>query len=49
MLNDVLNDKVSPDAARREYGVVIDLQRMTVDFPATEEMRLLAMRSAPRS
>jgi N-methylhydantoinase B len=42
VLSDVLNEKVSPDVARREYGVVIDLERMAVDFTATEEMRLLA-------
>jgi hypothetical protein len=38
----VLNEKVSADAARREYGVVIDLQRMAVDYPATGEIRRMA-------
>lgn len=39
VLDDVLNEKVSPEVARRDYGVVIDLQRMVVDSAATETLR----------
>lgn len=37
--DDVLNEKVSPEAALREYGVVIDPRTMAVDQPATRDAR----------
>jgi N-methylhydantoinase B len=39
VLGDVLNEKVSPEAARSNYGVVVDLERAAVDYPATDETR----------
>jgi len=39
VLEDVLEGYVSIEAARREYGVVIDPGTMTVDGPATERAR----------
>ncbi len=39
VLEDVLNEKVSPSAAQRDYGVVIDPQRMAVDHAATARLR----------
>ena len=39
VLRDVLNGLVSPEAAEREYGVVIDLVRNEVDVEATGKLR----------
>jgi N-methylhydantoinase B len=39
VLHDVRNEYVSPEAARGEYGVVIDIRNWTVDIPATERLR----------
>jgi N-methylhydantoinase B len=39
VLNDVLGDYVSVEAARADYGVVIDPDRLTVDAKATDELR----------
>jgi N-methylhydantoinase B len=39
VLDDVRNDYVSVLSARKEYGVVIDLQTMTVDADSTERLR----------
>jgi N-methylhydantoinase B len=39
VLDDVRNEKVSSEAARADYGVVVDLHRMVVDHEATEELR----------
>jgi N-methylhydantoinase B len=39
VLHDVRNEYVSPEAARGEYGVVIDSRNWTVDIPATERLR----------
>ena len=48
---DVVNDAVSLEAARRVYGVVIDTETMAIDRPATEERRRLVraqrIRKAP--
>jgi N-methylhydantoinase B len=39
VLIDVVNGKVSPEAAREEYGVVIDAESRTIDMDATERRR----------
>jgi len=39
VLNDVLNDLVSIEAAREEYGVIIDRDRMIVNVRATKTLR----------
>ena len=39
VLDDVLNEKVSPEGARREYGVEIDIGTMRVDEEATRKRR----------
>ena len=39
VLDDVRNEKVSPKAAREDYGVEIDIQTMAVDYPATRKLR----------
>lgn len=39
VLDDVRNEKVSPESARQDYGVVIDLTRMAVDAAATAKLR----------
>jgi N-methylhydantoinase B len=39
VLNDVLDGRVSVDAARRDYGVVLDLSCRQVDADATERIR----------
>jgi len=39
VLEDVLDEKVTLEFARREYGVVIDPTTMTVDVDATHELR----------
>lgn len=39
VIKDVLNGLVSPEAAERNYGVVIDAQDMKVNFEETEQLR----------
>jgi len=39
VLEDVLDEKVSIEAARRDYGVVIDPVALTVDEQATTKLR----------
>jgi N-methylhydantoinase B len=39
VLDDVINEKVSIEAAAREYGVVIDAGTMTVDMEKTRALR----------
>jgi len=39
VLDDVLNDKLTPEYAKREYGVVIDLAMEKVDRTATAALR----------
>ncbi len=39
VLNDVLDEKVSPERARQEYGVEIDVEAMRVDEDATRRLR----------
>jgi N-methylhydantoinase B len=39
VLDDVINEKVSVDAAREEYGVVVDREERTIDEEATEQTR----------
>ncbi|HEX6988012.1 MAG TPA: hydantoinase B/oxoprolinase family protein, partial [Bacillota bacterium] len=46
VLEDVRNDYVSLEAARRDYGVVIDPGTMTVDEAATRELRAAARSGA---
>jgi N-methylhydantoinase B len=48
VLADVRSGYVSPEAARREYGVVIhqDGRKFELDFPATKELRKRAARDA---
>lgn len=45
VLRDVRNELVSPEAARRAYGVVVDTKSWTVDQAATDRLRA-ARRSA---
>ncbi len=40
VLDDVIDEKVSIAAARERYGVIIDAERLTVDGPATEKLRM---------
>jgi hypothetical protein len=39
VLEDVLDDKVTPDHARQAYGVVLDGSKVKVDVEATAELR----------
>ena len=39
VLDDVLNDKVSPQSAREDYGVVINVEAKQVEEGATQELR----------
>ena len=39
VLRDVRNELVSPAAAERDYGVVIDIERWAVDEAATAKFR----------
>ena len=39
VLEDVLDEKVSVEAAREKYGVVIDAQSLTIDLEATARLR----------
>ena len=39
VLDDVINDFVSLESARRDYGVAIDAETMTVDGDATAALR----------
>jgi N-methylhydantoinase B len=39
VLRDVRNELVSLDSARRDYGVVIDAERLVVDEAATARLR----------
>ena len=39
VLQDVRNELVTADAARQEYGVVVDTEGWTVDIVATESLR----------
>jgi N-methylhydantoinase B len=39
VLEDVLDEKLSPAAARRDYGVVVDLDSGTIDMGETERLR----------
>lgn len=48
VLDDVLDEKVSPQAAARDYGVVIDLVGGRIDSSATETLRGV-LRLAPNS
>src|SRR5690606_14950170 len=41
VLRDVRGELVSVEAARRDYGTVIDTEKMTVDEAATESLRAL--------
>ena len=47
MLRDVRNELVSPAAAERDYGVVVDIERWAVDETATAGLR--AERRAARA
>ena len=47
MLHDVLEDYVSLEGARQDYGVVIDPATMTVDEAATATARAAMRRSGP--
>ena len=47
VLEDVLDDFCTVEHARQAYGVVVDLERETVDGPATEALRS-RMRTDPR-
>ena len=39
MLQDVRNELVSVEAAKRDYGVVIDGRTLELDMQATEKLR----------
>ena len=47
VLRDVRNDIVSLERAKSDYGVVINIDNWSVDFPATQSLR--AALSAPKS
>ena len=47
VLRDVLEDYVSLEGARRDYGVVIDPATMTVDGAATAAARAVMRRPGP--
>ncbi len=47
VLDDVLNEKVSPESARRDYGVVIDVEAMRVDYEETRALRDRLSREPP--
>ena len=40
VFHDVINGLVSPESARKDYGVVIDLENMKVDWKSTKLLRL---------
>ena len=40
VLRDVINGLVSPESAQKDYGVVIDLKNMKVDWKSTKRLRL---------
>src|SRR5215467_12318343 len=46
VLDDVLDEFISPESARTQYGVVIDLDSKTVDHGATAELRAAMSRQA---
>ena len=37
--DDVEQEKLTPEYARREYGVVVDPDTLVLDIPATEKLR----------
>ena len=39
VLEDILNEKLTPDYARREYGIVLKDDGMSVDLAATRSLR----------
>ena len=39
VLQDVVDEYVSIEGAARDYGVVIDPETMTIDKPATDDLR----------
>jgi N-methylhydantoinase B len=39
VLDDVLDEKLTPAAARRDYGVVVDLDSGTLDAVETDRLR----------
>jgi hypothetical protein len=47
VLRDVVEDYVSLDGARRDYGVVIDPRTMTVDAAATAAARAAMRQPGP--
>jgi N-methylhydantoinase B len=48
VLEDVLDEKLAVDYVRREYGVVIDPERLVIDKEATERLRSEMRRSAQK-
>ena len=40
VLRDVVDGIVTPSAARREYGVVVDVHRQSIDVEETKNLRL---------
>ncbi len=49
VLRDVMDDVVSVEGARRDYGVVIGGDGRTIDVVATEQLRATAHRAAPNA
>ncbi|HEX2483126.1 MAG TPA: hydantoin utilization protein B, partial [Methylomirabilota bacterium] len=47
VLRDVVEDYVSLDGARQDYGVVVDSATMTVDEAATKAVRAAMRRPGP--
>jgi N-methylhydantoinase B len=47
VLEDVLDEKLSPAAARRDYGVVVDLESGMLDMAATDRLRTWDASRAP--
>jgi N-methylhydantoinase B len=46
VLDDVIQEKISPTHAQDEYGVVIDASKLVIDYSATEELRARRKRQA---
>ena len=48
VLEDVLDEKVSVEAARAQYGVVVDRKRLTLDDEETAKLRQTMKKSRQR-
>jgi len=46
VLDDVLDEMISPESARTLYGVVVDIESKTIDHRATQELRAAMSKQA---